>query len=153
TNRKHGPVRLVGKSNGNITNPTASATSVNWGGFADVNETGLVFRNLSYIYAHWVLPIAQDAFVVSVENVYSSQWAGFDGWGSPDVLEAGTEADVIGGSANYDAWIEWYPFSESAIGGFSVSPGDVMFVEVWNSSSAVGNAYLENLTNNTSVSF
>jgi hypothetical protein len=153
TKKSNGPVKHIGTSNANVTNPNASATTSNWSGFVDVNEAGLVFQNLSYIYAYWIVPIAQLAFGVSSENVYSSQWVGFDGWESPDVLQAGTEADVIGGATNYDAWFEWYPNFESEIGGFSVSPGDVMFVEVWNTSSTVGNAYLENLTNDTSVSF
>jgi Peptidase A4 family len=152
TTRSNGPIKLLGKSNGNIANPNASAQSQNWSGFVDVNETGLVFKGLSYINAYWIVPIAQPAFGSS-GDVYSSQWVGFDGWSSADVLQAGTEADFIGGSPNYDAWIEWYPNYESAIGGFSVSPGDVMFVEVWNSSSTVGNAYLADLTNNTAVSF
>jgi hypothetical protein len=153
TNRSNGPAKLVGKSNGNITNPNTSATTFNWSGFVDENEAGLPFHNLSYIEAFWIVPVAQLAFGASNENVYSSQWVGFDGWDSPDVLQAGTEADVINGIPNYDAWFEWYPNSESEIGGFSVSPGDVMFVEVWNTSSTVGNAFLENLTTDTAVSF
>jgi hypothetical protein len=141
-----------GKSNADINNRNASAASPNWSGFADVNEAGLVFRNLSYVYAYWIVPVAQNAFAGS-GNAYSTQWLGFDGWESPDVLQAGTEADVLGGSVNYDAWIEWYPNPESQIVGFSIQPGDVMFVQVWNTSDTIGNAYLVNLTQNTSVSF
>jgi hypothetical protein len=82
---------------------------------------------------------------------------GIDGFGSPDVLQAGTEADAYasGGTTAtfYAAWIEWFPFNESRISNFLVAPGDEMFVEVWNTSATVGNAYLVNITTQQAVAF
>ena len=63
---------------------------------------------------------------------YSTQWVGIDGLGSPDVLQAGTEADSYASGAThatfYAAWIEWFPLSESRISNFSVAPGNEIFV-------------------------
>ena len=80
----------------------------------------------------------------------------FDGVGSPDALQAGTEADAyllgsIQGSF-YAAWIEWYPFPSSEISNFAVAPGNEIFVNVWNSSPTVGNAYFLNVTTQQAVS-
>jgi hypothetical protein len=151
----HGPARGTGTRRtdaavGTIGN-IATYTSSNWSG--DVNLNKLTKYNAStsfyYILSDFVVPVVKNASCDGTYD-YSSQWDGIDGWGSGDVLQAGTEADAYcsGGSTGlyYAAWIEWYPYSESRISGFTVNPGDDMFVEVWNTSSTVGYAYLENLS-------
>jgi hypothetical protein len=140
--------------------PTNSVltNSYNWSGYAAYDNATKPFAT-SYIYAYWIVPVAQHAFGHGLPTGwdYSSQWVGIDGLGSPDVLQAGTEADAYAlGSTKepfYAAWIEWYPSSESRISNFSVAPGNEMFVEVWNTGQTVGNAYLLNLTTQQSVSF
>jgi hypothetical protein len=125
----------------------------NWSGYVDYNNGTKPFAK-SFIYAYWIVPVAQHAFGQSTTGTdYSVQWVGIDGLGSPDVLQAGTEADSgPGNTAIYDAWIEWFPFSMSRIPNFTVAPGDEMFVEVWNNSATVGSAYLVNITKQQSVS-
>ena len=104
------------------------------------------------------MPVAQHAFGNGSPSgwVYSSQWVGIDGFDSPDLLQAGTEADayLLGSiqTSFYAAWIEWYPFPSFQVSNFVVAPGDEMFVEVWNSSPTVGNAYLVDVTTQQSVS-
>jgi hypothetical protein len=139
--------------------PTNSAAtdSYNWSGYAVYDNTTKPFAK-SYIYAYWIVPVAQHAFGNSSGGWdYSSQWVGIDGYGSPDVLQAGTEVDAYAsGGTNatfYAAWIEWYPFNESRVSNFSVAPGNEMFVEVWNTSATVGNAYILNATNHLAVAF
>jgi hypothetical protein len=142
----------------NATQTNSLATnSYNWSGYADYDNSIKPFAK-SYIYAYWIVPVAQHAFGNSSGGWdYSSQWVGIDGYGSPDVLQAGTEADAYAsGGMNatfYAAWIEWYPFNESRISNFSVAPGNEMFVEVWNTSATVGNAYILNVTNQLAVAF
>jgi hypothetical protein len=134
-----------------------AVNSSNWSGYTVYDNTTKPFAK-SYIYAYWIVPVAQQAFGNSSGGWdYSSQWVGIDGLGSPDVLQAGTEVDAYASGSTtatfYAAWIEWYPFSESRISNFSVAPGDEMFVEVWNTSATVGNAYLLNVTAQQAVSF
>lgn len=134
-----------------------ATNSSNWSGYVDYDNTNLPFAD-SYIYAYWIVPVAQHAFDTSGGGWdYSSQWVGIDGFGSSDVLQAGTEADAYASGSStgayYAAWIEWYPNSESRISNFLVAPGDEMFVQVWNTSPTVGVAYLLNITSQQVVAF
>ena len=131
--------------------------SSNWSGYAVYDNTTNPFAKSS-IYAYWIVPLAQHAFGNSSGGWdYSSQWVGIDGFGSPDVLQAGTEADAYASGSTkatfYAAWIEWYPFSESRISNFSVAPGNEMFVEVWNTNATTGHAYLINISTQQAVAF
>jgi Peptidase A4 family len=137
----------------NIAN-TISAYSYNWSGYA-VYDPANPFKT-SLVYSYWNVPTAQQAFgQCNGTWDYSAQWVGIDGLGSNDVLQAGTEADAYCGADGrvpyYAAWIEWYPDFESVISNFVVKAGDVMFVEVWNTSATQGNAYLVDLTGGESM--
>jgi hypothetical protein len=149
TNVYHGPVRAPAAA-GRIAD-TSTYTSYNWSGVVNTNTLSRYNANHSFYYlvSDFVIPTATNATCDGTWD-YSSTWDGIDGWNSGDVLQAGTESDAYcsGGSTNtyYSAWIEWYPYSESRISGFPVAPGDDMFVEVWDVSSTVGYAYLENIS-------
>ena len=135
-----------------LSNGIVSTTSNNWSGYAITGASGTFASNNSFIFAEWVVPIAQQAFgVCNGTWDYSSQWDGFDGFGSGDVLQAGTEADAYcSGSTKatfYSSWIEWYPFSETRVSVPAAQPGDLMGSEVWYTTSApYGHAYLVNYT-------
>jgi hypothetical protein len=136
------------------TNP--AAYTYNWSGSA-VYDPSNPFR-ISYILAYWTVPFAQQAFGTSNGTwAYSSQWVGIDGFANSDVMQAGTEADAYSdGSSNssfYSFWIEWFPYAESRISGFPVTSGDIVFVEVWNTSPTQGYAYLANLSTNQAAGF
>jgi hypothetical protein len=73
---------------------------------------------------------------------------GFDS--SDDVLQAGMDIDAYcsGGTTaqNYAAWYEWYPAGSVYLNNFPITAGDVILVNVWPSSTTVGNYYIANAT-------
>jgi hypothetical protein len=134
--------------------PSNAANSYNWSGYVDFSGA-TAYGSTSYYYLvnHFVVPVAQQAFGACTGGWdWGSAWNGIDGWGSPDVLQAGIEFDAYcsGGfrSSYYSAWYEWYPYGEVRIGGFPIVPGDDMFVEVWHTSPTQGYAYLVNYNTN-----
>ncbi|MBV8901472.1 MAG: hypothetical protein JOY92_15320 [Verrucomicrobia bacterium] len=165
TDLRHGPARIqnetaqpdeaqaVPQSAANVT----YANSTNWSGIVLYDGTHRPFAS-SYVYSYYTIPRGQQAFGLPTGSWdWSSQWVGIDGFGSGDVLQAGTEADAYADSAGnkaayYAAWFEWYPFNEVRINNFPVNGGDVMFVDVWNTSATDGYAYLADLSTNQVVS-
>jgi hypothetical protein len=162
----HGPAQIK-KS---VANPTAVESnaslaqqpsntlySSNWSGYVDFSgATSYGSTSYYYLVNHMVIPIAQQRPGVCTGGwAYGSEWNGIDGWGSPDVLQAGVEFDAYCSgstrSAYYSAWYEWYPYGEVRISGFPVVPGDDIFVEVWHTSSTQGYAYLVNYDTNQAV--
>ncbi len=137
--------------------------SSNWSGIAEVLPSGTFKANLTYAVEEFVVPVVQQAVGTCNSSWwYSSQWVGFDGVTSNDVLQAGAnEAAVcshysgqVHPYATYWAWLEWYPNAELRIANFQISPGDVVGVEVWyTTTSPHGNVYLVNLTTESSVAF
>lgn len=143
------------------TGNTTSTNSDNWSGYAITAANGTFEVNDSFIFGEWDVP------AVGVDNCSyspyaSSQWVGFDGaFISGDVLQAGTAVTACG--ASYVAWYEWftngctsssgsYPCYQTNLS-LTVSPGDLMGVEVWYStSSPKGHAYIINYTAQQSVS-
>ncbi len=67
--------------------------------------------------------------VASVPAV-SSSWIGIDGFSNHDLIQAGTEQDLSGGVASYDAWWEILPNAESP-DIFGVNPGDHMTADIF----------------------
>jgi Peptidase A4 family len=146
TNISNGPARGVGslvpQGNANV-----ATTSNNWSGTAYSNSSNPF--TVEAIEGIFVVPTAHQAFGSCTGGWdYSSQWVGIDGWGSPDVLQAGTEVDAYcSGSTNsslYSAWIEWFPFNETRVSSPAIHPGDEVFVEVWSTSPTNGYAYIYN---------
>jgi len=168
TNIYHGParnVRPVDRTTGvpqDLAAPSRPAasngtltTSTNWSGWVDYQPSAPFLGNNSYVYGQWIIPFAQQAFGTCTGDwEYSSQWVGFDGFNSNDVLQAGSEADAYCNNGNqqqfYSLWIEWYPNPESQISNFPIHPGDLVEVEVWYA-SGTGNAYLINYTTQQST--
>ncbi|HTD14222.1 MAG TPA: G1 family glutamic endopeptidase [Chthoniobacterales bacterium] len=155
TNKFHGPARLRGSSRAPQPNTNSILVeSTNWSGYSIYASTD-PFR-ASYLYAYYIVPVAQQAFGACTGSWdYSAQWVGIDGFVSNDVLQAGTEADAYCSGGNksqyYGAWIEWFPLPETQISNFIVEAGDVMYVEVWNTSATQGNAYMVDFTRGESV--
>jgi Peptidase A4 family len=164
----HGPAKPGKAANPTAVEPSpllatqASNTyySSNWSGYVDFSgASSYGSSSFFFIQNDFVVPIAQQAFYGACTNGwdYGSAWNGIDGWGSPDVLQAGIEFDAYcfnGGlshSTLYSAWYEWYPYSEVRITSLYITPGDDIWVEVWHTSSTQGYAYLVNLNTNKSV--
>jgi hypothetical protein len=131
--------------------------SSNWSGYVDFSgATSYGSSSYYYLVNKFVVPVAEQAFHGCTGGWdYGSAWNGIDGWGSPDVLQAGIEFDAYCSGTTratfYSAWYEWYPYSEVRISGFPIAPGDDMFVEVWHTTATQGYAYLVNYNNNQSV--
>ena len=128
---------------------------------SDYDPSGPFLAAGSYVSAMWTIPTVQQAFGTCTGSwEYSSQWIGFDGFNSNDVLQAGSEADAYcaGGTKQqyYGLWFEWYPLASVVISNFPINPGDLIEVQVWyTTASPHGGAYILDLTTQqvTSVGF
>jgi len=156
TNVSNGPAAITSISRQQGGSPVG-ATSPNWSGYVDYDPNKSFVAPKTYVFGSYIVPFAEQAFGACVGTwEYSSQWVGIDGWGSNDVLQAGTEADSSCSNGTttryYSAWYEWYPTNEVRVSNLPVSAGDQIYVYVWNTSTTVGNYYMADETKNTSVS-
>ncbi len=149
TNIFNGPAKMMGPSvRSGVANSVATTSSSNWSGDAVVNAND-PFK-VEAIVGEFTVPTAHQALGACTGGWdYSSLWPGIDGFNSNDVLQAGVEVDAFcNGSTTssfYSAWIEWFPFAETRVS-FPVNPGDLVFVEVWNTSSTTGFAFFYNVS-------
>jgi hypothetical protein len=61
---------------------------------------------------------------------YSATWIGIGGNSLPDLIQAGTEQDWVGGKPVYYAWTEILPEPENTLTSFPVQPGDLITVSI-----------------------
>jgi hypothetical protein len=102
--------------------------SANWSGYVANGTPG------SYLLVQgwWNVPEIVGA---ELGHQDSSLWVGLDGYFLKDLVQAGTEQDVVdspssGTAYNYYAWTEVVP-NQPEQPQFNVNPGDTMTVEVW----------------------
>jgi hypothetical protein len=135
-----------GKSHGK-NRQAGPANSGNWSGFE-------LDRSLQFIGVRpprarltepydWVAGKWNVPAVSSERNrqIYSAFWVGLDGDGLVDLVQAGTEQDIVNYSflwvnvtvSTYYAWTEFLPQqpTEQVVSGLVVNPGDTIFTEVW----------------------
>ena len=101
------------------TTPSAArsfSTSSNWSGYA---ATGGTFTSVT---GTWTVPN-----VTATTSGADATWVGIGGVDSNDLIQAGTQATVSGGTVEYDAWIEMLPQSSRPVS-LSVNPGDSVTV-------------------------
>ena len=110
----HGLQSLSRRSN-------TSVESSNWSGYAATGSDG-AFTSVS---ASWVQPTV----TCGSKTTYSSYWVGLDGYSNSALEQTGTEADCIGGRAEYGAWWEVLPASESDYS-VTVKAGDALTASV-----------------------
>jgi len=113
-------------------------TSGNWSGFELRGSNG----TYDLVMGEWYVPTV---YYETNAHTYSAYWIGLDGDGLNPLWQAGTEQEIqdiyiLGihfDFTNYYAWTEFLPSqgTEQVLGNFTVTPGDLMFTEVW-----VGNA-------------
>jgi hypothetical protein len=150
TDKVHGPMRgPSATSTGAHASAVADATSTNWSGSAVFAASADKF---SWVEGEWTVPDPADP-KGGKSSYYSSAWVGIDGWGSPDVLQAGTESSLVNGVRRVYAWWEWYPDYEVAISNFPVSPGDTMYCLICVNSPTTASIYLTNDSTDQSTSF
>src|SRR5277367_2396073 len=145
-----GPAKLKAGTGAGAPASGTAASSSNWSGYVNTNGvTKYGSSSFYYIIGDYVVPVARQAYGKCDGTWdYSLTWVGIDGWGSGDVLQAGSEADAYcsGSTTNtrYSPWFEWFPYNWTRIPSLPIAPGDDLFVEVWNTSSTAGHAYLVN---------
>jgi Peptidase A4 family len=153
TGKVHGPVRGVtvpeGAAAAEAGAAPANATSSNWSGSVVVAASGDKF---SWVEGEWTVPDPSDP-KGGRSAYYSSAWIGIDGWGSGDVLQAGTESSLVNGSKKVYAWWEWYPDFEIAISNFPVSSGDTIYCLICATGANTATIYLTNDNTDQSTSF
>src|SRR5215472_1237333 len=114
------------------------------------------FSSYYYTQADMVVPYAEHPIgTCSGGWFWGSEWTGFDGWYTSDVVQAGVEFDSYCGyptfSQFYSAWYEWYPNGEVRISNFPITAGDDIYVEVWNTSATQAWLWMVNLNNDQVV--
>ena len=144
------------------TNPVLPTTgfSGNWSGLVlyQDNRPGDPFPPAPYsmVWAEWYVPAVTGEPDIQDDSAF---WTGMDGWGSKNVLQAGTEQQIFTLSivgiqftiTNYYAWSEFYPLPESRVTDFPISPGDHIVAQVWQTFEngqpvQNGNCMIANLT-------
>ena len=118
-------------------NPVSASnyeTSNNWSGFELRGSKGAY----DLVMGEWYVPTV---YYETNAHTYSAYWVGLDGDGTSDLWQAGTEQEIqdiyiLGihfDFTNYYAWTEFLPSqgTEQVLGNFTVTPGDLMFTEVW----------------------
>ena len=157
TNISNGPVSLPSAAAPrSVSNNTVTGNSNNWSGSTATEIVNP--NNIEAVIQEFVVPAAHQAFGACTGGWdYSSIWPGIDGYGSNDVLQGGVEVDAYcNGSTKsslYSAWVEWYPFNETRVSSPTVSPGDLIFVEVWNVTTTSGYVYLKNYSTNVAAEY
>jgi len=109
---------LRGRSN--IHGTTVEST--NWSGYAATGSDG-AYTSVS---ASWTQPSVTCS---GRGDYYSAYWVGLDGYSNSALEQTGTEADCIGGTAEYGAWWEVLPAAETSYSN-TVEPGDAMSASV-----------------------
>ncbi len=150
--KSHGPALKPGSTRAKVSasKAIANATSSNWSGsvaFAPAKRT------FGWVAGQWTVP---NPHAPAFGIYYASEWVGIDGWGSNDVLQAGTETeivDVIITSRQVYAWWDWFPSGEVAITNFAVSAGDIMYCLICVNSTTTATVYLTNQSSGVSTSF
>ncbi len=93
--------------------------STNWSGYAQV---GSKTKEFTAVKGFWTVPTVK----TGPGNQFSSDWVGIDGAGNNSTLiQDGTEADNIGGTAVYRSWTEIIPAAE-VITPLTIKAGDKM---------------------------
>lgn len=118
----------------------ATATSLNWAGYAVTPGSGI-----SAVSGTFTVPAAGE-----LPPGFAASWAGIGGYNTSDLIQAGvSENDAVGGAllggGQYNAWYEILPAAETPISGCTgnvpscaVNPGDEVSVNI---SNAGGNTW------------
>jgi hypothetical protein len=146
--------------NVNHANATKSGT---WSGGITFPSSGDRFQ---WVHGTWTMPtVAPPPAAQDGDKYCASAWVGIDGDvgidsnGSPDVLQAGCDADVNLSNGitqhQYLPWWEWFPGDTCSITNISVSAGDVLdcLISVQAGSTAAASILLGNHTTNVALTF
>jgi hypothetical protein len=143
------PAHVPGRIDHRIVHTRTQATnhSLNWSGYVKT-RTGITSTS-----AKWRVPRLK-----TTSNGYSSTWVGIDGATSADrfLIQTGTEADVVGGRAEYRAWWEVITPTnvapETLFSSLVIHPGDQVGATVAKKSSTTWTMSLHDYTTGRSAS-
>lgn len=128
--------------------PSNQATSTNWCGYVAASNLSKPAKNaVTAVFGSWIVP----AIVAASNDTYSAFWIGIDGYTSSTVEQIGTAHDFVSGAAQHYAWFEMYPGGSYSIGGFPLSPGDVISASVQYSGNNIFTMTLYNDTQKVST--
>jgi len=150
--RSHGPMRPTpGSPALAAARGVANATSTNWSGAVNFPPGAIPF---SWVAGRWNVPQPNSG---TAGFSYCSQWVGIDGWNSHDVLQAGTETEILDilwfKIPIIYSWWEWFPAGEVAIKNLPVAAGDEMYCLICSDSTTTATIYFSNQTQAVSTSF
>jgi len=111
-----------------------SDTSSNWSGYVASGGT------YTSVTGTWIVPQ-----VGATTTGADATWVGIGGVSGTDLIQAGTQATVSGGSVSYEAWIEMLPDSSRTVS-LDVAPGDSVTVSI---TEQTGGEWLIKMANNT----
>ena len=99
----------------------AKVGSFNWSGYVQSTKTQGTFTAAEDF---WTVP----KVTTKAGSQYSADWVGIGGnnKGDGSLVQDGTEADNVNGTARYRAWTEILPAGEVVISGLTIHPGDKM---------------------------
>jgi hypothetical protein len=124
----------------------------NWAGA--VVETSSLGLNppepANNVFAEWVVPKISTSPSESGTQIVGF-WVGLGGWGTSQVLQAGTAATMSGNSVTYWAWTEWFPAGYQ-IANLSLEAGDTVSVLVCAPESDHGYVSMMNHRTNVAIS-
>ena len=137
----HRPIVRVGANQSN-----------NWSGYnqGTLEKGGAQFHRVS---GTWTVPTATQN--VAGEAEYSASWVGIGGGcvdanctvGDATLIQAGTSQDIDGsGAAHYSAWWEIIPQPSTPIANLAVSAGNVIFVDINETSPGLWSIVVKNQT-------
>ena len=127
--------------------------SLNWSGVANSNKLTKWNANTSFnnVFSEFNVPVVDQTFDTCNPIEWEVTWNGIDGALNGTVLQGGSSSQTFctNGSvtANYYAWVEWYP-SYPIVEVFAVNPGDDMYVNTFSTggSCSPGSVYVEDET-------
>jgi hypothetical protein len=111
------------------------SSSRNWAGYA-MNGS-----NYTSVSGTWVIPTVPVSSGLSGD----ATWVGIGGVSDQDLIQAGTDAIISGGSLTYEAWYEIIPDAQVFVP-LAISSGDSLSVSITEQSSGL---WLITMTNNT----
>ena len=114
-----------------------SDTSSNWSGYVASGGT------YTSVTGTWIVPQ-----VGATTTGADATWVGIGGVSGTDLIQAGTQATVSGGSVTYEAWTEMLPDSSRTVS-LAVAPGDSVTVSITEQTSG---DWLITMVNNTTKS-
>ena len=100
------------------------STSQNWSGYVASGGT------FTAVTGTWIVPAVSSASAGA-----DATWVGIGGASSTDLLQAGTQAVVSGGTVQYEAWIEMLPQPSQTVP-LTIAAGDTVTVTLTQQSGA-----------------